>query len=85
MVSSAGLTGNFRESSLAALAPRVILIDGCHNACATQAASLNGFDDCECVDLIAAGITKPGVAPTKAAVERGVKHISRLLAAEKGA
>jgi uncharacterized metal-binding protein len=83
MVSFSGMTGNITEGSLAAMAPRVIVIDGCHSACAKQAMALRGFEDCEYVDLIEAGITKPGLAPTKAAVEKGVTYISRLLGSKK--
>lgn len=83
MVSLSGLIGNFAESSLVATARQVIFIDGCHSGCSMQSASLSGYDDCEHVDLIAVGIAKPGSAPTEAMIERGVKHVSKLLATGK--
>ena len=83
MLSLSGLTSNINESSQAAMAKQVILIDGCHSACVMQSASLRGYENCEHVDLIELGITKLGDAPSEAAVERGVKHISKLLLSKK--
>lgn len=80
MESFSAMTGNYIKASLGTVAPRVIVIDGCHSACTKQSMALNGFGNCEYVDLIKSGIAKPGVAPTDAAVERGVQHIIQLLA-----
>ncbi len=79
MVSFAGLSSNIFEGSKAALSSRLIVIDGCHSECAKNAMAAVGFDNCQCVDLMGAGIIEAGSVPSDEHLERGVEHIRQLL------
>lgn len=79
MVSFAGLCSNVTEASHVALASRLIVIDGCRSECAKLAMRFLGVDDCDCFDLIQAGIIEPGGVPTEAHIVKGVAHVRQLL------